>query len=482
MPDSTRLVERAVLLATMRGFAGPGGCLLFVAGEAGIGKTELVNRFCAGLPAGTAVYRGSCDALATPRALGPLLDIARIRPRGLGRLLAGGQDRHALFTAFLDLLATGPSVTVVEDAHWADEATLDLLLFVARRIGELPAMVIVTYRSEEVDRDHPLRRVLGDLATVRSVRRLTVPPLTEAAVAALAEQAGRDGAQLHAVTGGNPFFVTEALGAPADDVPATVRDAVLARASRLTGAARAVLDLVSLVPDRVEVALLEAIARESFEVGSAGLDDALRSGMLVLDVPATVGFRHELARRAVEADVPAAHAAGLHGRILAFLAAADGVDPARLSFHATPQATPRRCCGTHRSPAELAVRARRAPGGRRALRAGVEPRRATARRPSWRSCGSVAPTRASAAPGRTRPPGVRANWSRHSKRRRGPSSCGRPRATSNGRPWPRPAGPTSSAARAAAPKHTTRPAPPSRCWRRSRRDPGRPWPTWPSPA
>lgn len=327
------LLERAPLMATLRewhtGAVGGDGCMVFVGGEAGIGKTALTRSFCELLPVGTAVHVGYCDSLGTPRALGPLYDIARASLTGLGPLLADGEDRHTLFTSFLDLIGAGPSVTVIEDAHWADAATLDLLLFVGRRIGDLPAMVVVTYRSEEVGRDHPLRRVLGDLATVRSVRRLTVPVLSEAAVAALAEPTGRDGARLHAVTGGNPFFVTEALGAPAQDVPATIRDAVLARATRSSAAARAVLDVVALVPDRTEIPLVRAVV----DAGIVGLDDGIRSGMLVLD-GSTVRFRHELARRAVEGDVPAARAAELHNRILACLGAMETVHPARLSYHA----------------------------------------------------------------------------------------------------------------------------------------------------
>jgi DNA-binding CsgD family transcriptional regulator len=332
------LLERDSLLAELqeyyRAAVGGVGAIVFVSGEAGIGKTALTLRFCEGLPTETAVHRGFCDALGTPRALGPLYDISRTSLSSLGPLLTDGHDRHSLFSAFLELLGAGPFVTVVEDAHWADEATLDLLLFVARRVIDLPGVVIVTYRSEDVDRDHPLRRLLGDLATARSVRRLSVPPLSQAAVNALAEPVGRDGAHLHAVTGGNPFFVTEALGAPTEDVPVTVRDAVLARVSRLGAGARSVLDLVSLVPDRAEVAMLESIVVEQdSSPGIAGVDDALQSGMLVLDGP-TIGFRHELARQAVEADVPPARASVLHGRILKFLAAAETVDPARLSFHA----------------------------------------------------------------------------------------------------------------------------------------------------
>lgn len=337
------LLEREPLLASLHEFqtdaAGAAGCLVFVSGEAGIGKTALVRRFGEELPEGVGVHRGFCDSLGTPRALGPLHDIARAGLNDLAGLL-DGQDRHALFTAFLDLIGSAPSVTVIEDAHWADEATLDLLLFAGRRIGALPAMIVVTYRSEDVGRDHPLRRVLGDLATAPSVRRLAVPALSRSAVGALAERAGRDGAELHEVTGGNPFFVTEALTVSAQQVPPTVRDAVLARASRLGGAARALVDVVALVPDRVEVSLLRSVFEiESDGVGSGmtALDEGVRSGMLVLD-GLTVRFRHDLARRAVEADVPAARATVLHGRVLAHLAGRDGstdtVDPARLAYHA----------------------------------------------------------------------------------------------------------------------------------------------------
>jgi hypothetical protein len=145
-------------------------------------------------------------------------------------------------------------------------------------------MVVVTLRSDEVGGDHPLRRVLGDLATARSVRRLSVPPLSQAAVAELAEPAGRDAAWLYAVTGGNPFFVTEALGAPGQCVPATVRDAVLARAARLSSGARAVLDLVSVVPDRAEVAMVATVITAGIGTSAdVALDQAVQSGMLVRD-------------------------------------------------------------------------------------------------------------------------------------------------------------------------------------------------------
>jgi DNA-binding CsgD family transcriptional regulator len=333
------LLEREPLLASLREFysdaSGGAGAMVFVAGDAGIGKSAVVGAFCAALDVEAAVHRGFCDALGTPRALGPLHDIARAHPRELGRLLVPGAERHELFTAFLDMIGSGPSVTVIEDAHWADAATLDLLLFVGRRIAALPAMVVVTYRAEEVDRDHPLRRVLGDLATARSVHRLVVPPLTEAAVHALAEPRGRDGARLHAVTGGNAFFVTEVLDADAEQIPVTVRDAVLARVGRLGSGARAVLDVVSLMPDRAEVSLVAEVADGAL----SGLDENVRSGMLVLEDP-VVRFRHELARRVVEEDIPAARKVELHRLLLHCLESRDDVDPARLSCHADSAAEP----------------------------------------------------------------------------------------------------------------------------------------------
>lgn len=326
-----QLLERDSLLAALREFRSgvevTGGCMVFMAGEAGIGKSALTRAFCSELR--IPVHFGFCDSLATPRALGPVHDIARTSGGRLGRLLATGADRHTIFTAFLDAIGAAPTVVVVEDAHWADEATLDLLLFVGRRIAQLPAVVVVTYRSEEVGREHPLRRVLGDLATARAVRRLTVPPLSRAAVGQLAAPTGVDGDLLHGVTGGNPFFVTEVLSAPTQELPATVRDAVLARVYRLGADQWAVVEVVALVPDRTELALIEDVAG----VPVAALDDCVSAGVLVLE-DRTVRFRHELARRAVVGDVPTARAVELHGRIVAHLATQDRLDPVRLAFHA----------------------------------------------------------------------------------------------------------------------------------------------------
>jgi DNA-binding CsgD family transcriptional regulator/tetratricopeptide (TPR) repeat protein len=301
--------------------AGAGsGSMVLVTGEAGIGKSALVREFCTANATRTRVLWGACDALRTPRPLGPLHDIARTAGGKLAQLVADEAPRHQAFTAFLDVLAgRPPAVAVFEDVHWADEATLDLLLFVGRRVADTHALVIATFRDDEVDRDHALRVVLGDLATARSVHRLAVPPLSPAAVAELAAPLGHDPTRIYAVTNGNPFFVTEVLADGDHPVPVTVRDAVLARAARLVPAARETLDVAAVVPDRVELDLL-----------GGGVEELIRAGFLLIDGE-HVRFRHELARLAVEQTIPPRRRAALHALVLARLADAD---PARLAYHA----------------------------------------------------------------------------------------------------------------------------------------------------
>jgi predicted ATPase len=96
-------------------------------------------------------------------------------------------------------------VLVVEDIHWADEATIDLLRLLGRRIRDAAVLVLVTYRDEGLTATNPIRIALGDLATQRSVRRIDLPPLSAAAVAQLADASGLDPAALYRLTGGNPF-------------------------------------------------------------------------------------------------------------------------------------------------------------------------------------------------------------------------------------------------------------------------------------
>ncbi|HEY0672901.1 MAG TPA: AAA family ATPase, partial [Longimicrobiales bacterium] len=289
------------------------GCVVLVSGEAGIGKTTLVERFsqhAQQTDQRVRVLWGACDALFTPRPLGPLLDMTRQMQGQLRELVRGGVERERLFAGMLDELSrtSVPTIAVFEDVHWADEATLDLLKFLARRVARTNGLLVLTFRDDEVDAAHPLRRLLGELPTA-SVRRLRLPPLSEAAVAHLAAAAGRAARDLHTSTGGNPFYVTELLAMQGSGTPTSVRDAVLARAARLDRAALEALDVVSVVPGRSERWLVDAL------VPGPAVDQAINAGLLIATRD-HVAFRHELARRAWEDSLEPGRAADLHARVL----------------------------------------------------------------------------------------------------------------------------------------------------------------------
>jgi DNA-binding CsgD family transcriptional regulator/tetratricopeptide (TPR) repeat protein len=295
------------------------GRVALVSGEAGIGKTALVEEFLAGHRAQVRVLRGQCDALFTPQPLAPLHDIAWQAGGELLELIRSADGRLAVFSALLRELQAGQKATVLvfEDIHWADAATLDLITYLGRRIRPLPTLILLTYRDDELDESHALRSVLGNLAA-EVARRVPLEPLSKTAVAHLAGRTGRSAEGIHAQTGGNPFYVTELLAVPPGSIPATVRDATLARAARLSPEARDLLELCSVVPNRVERWLLE----ESFSSASSSIAECVASGLLT-DQGELVTFRHELARRAVESALQPSHVRLLHRTVLARLRQAD---------------------------------------------------------------------------------------------------------------------------------------------------------------
>jgi tetratricopeptide (TPR) repeat protein len=335
MMADAEILEREPLLAELGALLESArrgeGRVALVAGEAGIGKTALLEHFARrhAQPPVRALW-GGCDALFTPRPLAPFQEIAWQLGGEAAERFEAGAPRDVLFHAFYEALRPPhpPALVVVEDVHWADEATLDLLRFLGRRVQRTCALLAVTYREDEVGEAHPLRPLLGDLSR-GAARALRPTALSPAAVKLLAERAGRDPDGLHQATGGNPFFVTEALASGESGVPATVRDAVLARAARLSPAARELLDIASVVPLRIELDLLERAAGPAI----AALEEALGSGMLVLADEAAA-FRHELARRAVEDSLPPLRRKRLHARMLELLGATARPDLARLVHHA----------------------------------------------------------------------------------------------------------------------------------------------------
>ena len=311
---------------------GRGGVVL-VPGEAGVGKTVVIRSFCEEVGTFARVLSGDCDALFTPRPLGPFADFARVSgDERFLKLVEGHAKPHAVADWLLEELAsTAPSVVVLEDVHWADEATLDVLRIMGRRIESVSAMLVVSYRDDELDRSHPLRAVLGELPSRGVVRRLRLSCLSRAAVSCLAEPAGVDAGELYERTGGNPFFVTEVLSAGLADVPDTIRDAVHARTARLDAPARALLDAVAIFPRRAELWLLDAVCA----VASDEIEACLRTGVLRSDDGA-LAFRHELARLVVEESIAPDRALALHRAALVALAEPPSGKPdlARLAHHA----------------------------------------------------------------------------------------------------------------------------------------------------
>jgi DNA-binding CsgD family transcriptional regulator/tetratricopeptide (TPR) repeat protein len=331
-----RLLEREAVLDRLRraladALAGRGR-LVLVAGEAGVGKSVVVRRFCDEAGASARVLWGACEPLFTPRPLGPLLEIAQGLGGDLGAVVERGAMPYEVVAELVEeLRERSPTVVVLEDVHWADEATLDVFRLLVRRVETVPALVVASYRDDRLDVVDPLRVVLGELATSPAITRIKLSPLSPAAVAELAEPYGADAGELFAKTAGNPFFVVEVLAAGAEAIPETVRDAALARAARLGPSGRALLEAVAVVPPQAEIWLLEALAGDSL----GALDECLTSGMLRAD-PGGVVFRHELARLAIEDSVPPGRKHELHRTALAALAEPPGGTPdlARLAHHA----------------------------------------------------------------------------------------------------------------------------------------------------
>lgn len=328
------LYERSELLERLSSlqrdaYRGPGR-LVLVSGEAGIGKTSLVEAFCSARGTRARVLWGSCDAITPPRAFAPLGDIGATVGGPLHRALEAA-DRDGVLQSFLALLQgqDRPTTVVLEDMHWADNATLDLLRVLGRRLHALAVLVIATYRDDEVDAQHPLRLALGDVPT-RMVTELSVPPLTREAIGALPGASGLDTEALYAATAGNPFFATEVIAAGAGQLPPHVRDAVLARAARLSPPARAALRAASILGPRWSPALLKEVA----PCDDLAIEECRARGML-RDFDGNLGFRHDLAQQALRTALRPAERVELNQRALAVLRARSSeVDLARLARHA----------------------------------------------------------------------------------------------------------------------------------------------------
>lgn len=334
------LLERETSLDAIRSsvaLAAAGrGRVVVVEGEAGIGKTSLLHAFAEQAGPDCQIVWGWCDSLLIPRPLGPVHDMAVSLDPGIAALLGEAAMPERLFPAVLHALqhARGTTVLVFEDMHWADNATLDLVKYLGRRLSLLPVAILLSVRSDEMHAAHPLTQVLGDLPA-GVVVRVPLRPLSADGVAALALEAGRAVDDLHRITEGNPFFVTELLSGgevTPGRLPGSIRDAVWARLSRLDPEERRLLEAVSIMPGGIEPWMARILLGDGVD---ALLDRSEARGLLRRDGQGVVTFRHELAREATLEGLALSARRSLHSRIETALSAlpaqqADALLPRRV--------------------------------------------------------------------------------------------------------------------------------------------------------
>ena len=301
--DNIELIERDNFLSALdSGFreaaSGEGYCF-FIMGEAGIGKTSLVKAFLKKTEEESIQYIGACDSLFTPRPLGPLYDLAlQINGNWINEIHSVS-SRAELFSRFIQELTQKPKpvVIVFEDIHWADEATLDFVKFLARRISRLKCLFILTLRDDEINQQYSLRNVFSDLAP-DTFTRLVLTPLSKQAVQKLSDEKGYDGEDVYSISGGNPFYVNEILASYSLGVPHSVKDSILSFYNRLEKKKKNVLQFLSVIPEGLELTRLYKIDPSYHQA----IESCLDNKVLVIKNN-KIFFKHELYRRTLEASL-----------------------------------------------------------------------------------------------------------------------------------------------------------------------------------
>ncbi|MGC0333919.1 DNA-binding CsgD family transcriptional regulator [Streptomyces sp. SAI-170] len=339
---------------------------VLVAGDAGVGKTRLLDEVAARAARdGVTVLTGHCvdlgdvglpylpftevlGALAADERFAPVL---AARP-ALGRLLGGGADsardmggRLRLFEdvagLLTDLAQSAPLLIVLEDLHWADQSSRDLLRFLlSRGVLQRPAggapgsrlAVLGSYRADDLHRRHPLRPLLAELVRLPSVERLELRPMADAEVTRLVRvlQDDQQGTLPEATVRriveraeGNAFYAQELLAATdpgAGGVPDALADVLLIRFEQVSDTAQQVLRTAAVAGRRVEHELLREAAGLPEEALETALREAVERRLLVSADGDTYSFRHALAREAVYADLLPGERARLHGAFARLLA------------------------------------------------------------------------------------------------------------------------------------------------------------------
>jgi DNA-binding NarL/FixJ family response regulator len=351
--------------------------LALIGGEAGIGKSALAGALGReAVTGGALVLTGRCYDLSETPPYGPWIEVFEqlASEPGCPRVptpLGGGDpapDRATLFVQLRDALAAMatrcPLVLILEDLHWADRSSLELLRYLARQVIARPILLLVTYRADELTRDHPLYRLLPMLVREAEAVRLALRPLDLHSVAALVAaryplpttDAERLVAYLDRRAEGNPFFVGELLHAleeggllrppgeqaaawMLDDLagarlPSLVRQVIDGRAARLGDEARALLAVATVIGQVVPIGLWAALAGVQEDVLLPVTEAAIDARLVEMgDNGASIRFVHALVREALHEGTPPTHRRTRHRQAGELLAAAHNPDPNAVAYH-----------------------------------------------------------------------------------------------------------------------------------------------------
>ena len=305
------------------------GRMVLVCGESGAGKTSFVEAFVARWVRDERVLWGACDPLPTPRPLGPIQDLAHRLAPATRAVLEQSDQPYEIFAAVYDDLRTAPSVLVLDDLHWADQGTVDLLRFVLRRVSQTRSLIIGIVRDDEVGVDPSHAGAARRRRPVTTSRLVVDAPAQRASGPRPRRSRARSTRRgCSSVTGGNAFFVCEMLDHHGDDLPTTVRDAVLARTSGLDPAAWDLLNLLTCSPGAIPDHLLADLGV------TLPASRALADAGLIRRSSRGVAFRHDLCRLAIRSVIPPGAEPRLHRRLIDAYEATSHVDSAVLTHHA----------------------------------------------------------------------------------------------------------------------------------------------------
>ncbi len=306
------------------------GQCVCITGEAGIGKTSVVNQFIDQVKNHAHIYEGACDFLFSARPLGPLYDIANLLHLEIFDLLITEKDRNLIFSRVLHEFSKKevPVVVVFEDIHWADEATLDFIKFLARRIHKIQCLFLLTFRDDEIFHGHPLRNVLRELPS-ETFTKLKLDRLSKTTVHDMARDLGYSGDDIFRVTGGNPFFVKEILAHYNSGIPENIKDLVLSIFFKQTHQVRDLWEIISIFPSGLDQTIMGQLIPDYLSV----IEPSLSTGILVWENQ-KVYFKHDLYRSVLYDALSALKRITLHKNVLQYLLTSRNIDLTNIVHHA----------------------------------------------------------------------------------------------------------------------------------------------------